>query len=130
EFASNSNATEQPIAGTTPTPGSSKSETTKTETKTLAEKTPNASDDVRTETPSVPAVPDPKNDPRTAVGDPRMPPNANSGLPSRDPRTRQQAIPPDVWRKMSPEQRRKLRRALELQKKMEDSNRQRDPDDN
>lgn len=130
EVASNSNTTEQSIAESSPTPGSSKTETTRTETKNLTEKTPNPQGDVRSETPQIPAVPDPRNDPRTSVGDPRMPPNANSGLPSRDPRTRQQAIPPEVWRKMTPDQRRKLRRALEMERRLNESNSQPDPNDN
>ncbi len=47
--------------------------------------------------------------------------------PPRDPRTNQ-VIPPEVWRKMTPLQRKKLRRALELQR--EQQNQPPDPDDN
>ncbi len=130
EVASNSNTAEQPIAESSPTPGATKSETTKSETKTLAEKTPNPQSDVRTETPPIPEIPNPRNDPRVTIVDPRTRPNSNSGLPSRDPRANPREIPPDVWRKMTPDQRRKLRRALEMERRMKESNTQPDPSDN
>lgn len=130
EAASNSNATEQPIAESSPTPGASKSESTRTESKTLAEKTPDSRSDVRTETPPIPEVPNPRTDPRITAVDPRTRPNANSGVPTRDPRANPREIPPDVWRKMTPDQRRKLRRALELDRRMKESNSQPDPNDN
>lgn len=112
--AANSLVTETNAASPTP----SKNEAAKSDTKPV---TPKPSGSVRTDSrvtvEPVPSFPDPALTDRPPTGDPR---------PPRDPRTNQM-IPPEVWRKMTPEQRRKLRRALELQRQQQN---QPDPPEN
>jgi serine/threonine protein kinase len=106
-----------------PVPSASSPSTLKTET-LKAEPKPNATrpaepvePERRVESAVVPTPPDSRREPPT--GDP--------GPPPRDPETNQR-IPPEVWRKMTPLQRKKLRRALELQR--ETQSRPPDPDNN
>jgi serine/threonine protein kinase len=75
--------------------------------------------------PTVPGPPDPTRDP--TVGDrPQPRPDAQTGPSPRDTRTTP-VVPPEVWRKMTPLQRKKLRRALELQREQQQN---RPPDSN
>lgn len=110
--AANTNTADSRVADSnaeSPTPA--KTESARSDTKPVAPKT---SGSVKTESrvtvEPIPSFPDPTLADRPPNGDPRR---------ARDPRT-DPAIPPDVWRKMTPEQRRKLRRALELQRQQQD----------
>ncbi|MBK7708341.1 MAG: protein kinase [Acidobacteria bacterium] len=112
----NANVANQTTAESNSLPANqAKAETVKDGPKPVVSKTQDATkSDARVDAQTVPTPPNARPDP--AVTD-RPPPPGEVG-PARDPRTNQ-TIPPDVWRKMTTAQRKKLRRALELQREQQ-----------
>lgn len=121
----NSNTAREANTVSVPSPTvQAKTEPGRDDPKAATQKTPDGTGaQTQVDAQPVTTPPDRRGDP-VAGERPIPPPPDELGPPPRDPRTNQ-TIPPDVWRKMTPIQRKKLRRALELQREMQ--NRPPDP---
>lgn len=124
----NSNAAHESNTASVPSPTvQAKTEPGRDDPKTVTQKTPDPTG-AQTQVDAQPVTTPPERRGEPVAGERPMPPPPDElGPPPRDPRTNQ-VIPPDVWRKMTPVQRKKLRRALEMQREMQ--NRPPDPNNN